>query len=172
MKAGERRKKLISMLKNSSEPIIGSDLAEKFAVSRQVIVQDIALLRAEGEKILATSQGYLIPGNQLNTIKRTIACRHDNEEVEDELMTIVSHGAKVNDVIVEHPIYGEIRGILMIQSPFDVEKFMLKYREKEAALLASLTDGVHLHTIEAINESVIKRLKNELRVKGYLLEQD
>lgn len=171
MKTEERRNNLLEILKKADKPQIGSDLAEQFDVSRQVIVQDIALLRARGEEILATSQGYLIPGSSgMETVSATIACRHNNDEVEDELMTIVNHGGKIVDVVVEHPIYGDLRGMLMIQTPSDVDKFMDNYKDNEASLLASLTDGVHLHTIEAINEQVIERLKEVLQRKGYLLQ--
>ena len=171
MKTEERRNALLEILKNADQPRIGSKLAERFDVSRQVIVQDIALLRARGEEILATSQGYLIPGNAgMKTISTTVACKHDNKQVSDELMTIVNHGGKVVDVIVEHPIYGDLKGMLMIQTPADVDNFMKNYNKNGASLLASLTDGVHLHTIEAINERVLERVKNALKTRGYLLE--
>lgn len=172
MKTEERRKSLLKRLKNSKNALIGSKLAEEFGVSRQVIVQDIALLRAKGEKIIATSQGYLYPENNKDTIKATIACKHgDANEVKDELMSIVNYGAKIIDVIVEHPIYGELKGMLMIKTPTDVKKFIQNYKDNNASLLASLTDGVHLHTIEALNEQVVKKIKDELDKKGYLLEK-
>ncbi len=161
----------MNLLKRAKKPIIGSELAEKFDVSRQVIVQDIALLRAAGEEVIATSQGYLLPGEKENKYYRTtIACKHNDHQVEDELMIIVNHGARIIDVMVEHPIYGELRGMLMIQAAEDVKQFMKKYREEGATLLSSLTDGVHLHTIESLNKEVVDRLKMALREKGYLLE--
>ena len=173
LKTEKRRQKLLEKLKDSQKAIIGSQLAEEFGVSRQVIVQDIALLRARGEQILATSQGYLFPENVgLDTVKATIACKHgEDDEVEDELMTIVNYGAKIIDVIVEHPIYGEIKGMLMIQSAEDVKNFIKNYKENGANLLATLTDGIHLHTIEAINENVIEKIREDLDQKGYLLEK-
>ena len=172
MKTEERRENLFKRLKRSKSAIIGSELAEDFGVSRQVIVQDIALLRARGEKIIATSQGYLYPENDKDTIKATIACIHgEDDEVEEELMTIVNYGAKIIDVIVEHPIYGELKGMLMIKNPADVQEFVKNYKKNDASLLSSLTDGVHLHTVEALNEQVIKKIKEELKEKGYLLEK-
>lgn len=173
MDTKKRREKLLKKLKNSTKAIIGSQLAEEFDVSRQVIVQDIALLRARGEEILATSQGYLYPQNQsLDTVKATIACKHgEDDEVENELMIMVNYGAKILDVIVEHPIYGELKGMLMIQSVVDVKKFIKNYNNSDANLLSSLTDGVHLHTIEAINDNVIEKIKKELDKKGYLLKK-
>lgn len=168
----ERRKELLNFLRGREEPVTGSGLAEKFGVSRQVIVQDIALLRAEGYEILATARGYLIPeAGSSKTVAATIACCHGQEKVKEELMTIVSFGGRILDVIVEHPIYGEMRGMLMIQSPEDVKQFMDNIRQDEANLLCAVTDGVHLHTVEAMNEEVIKRIKEELAAKKLLLER-
>ncbi len=169
--AQKRREKLLAILESAKNPMIGSELADKFGVSRQVIVQDIALLRAGGKEILATSQGYIFSNNNdMDMVRATIACKHSDHDVEDELMTIINYGARVIDVIVEHPIYGELNGLLMIKSAKDVKNFMKKYCQEEATLLASLTGGVHLHTIEAINKEVIKRLKVALSHKGYLLD--
>lgn len=173
MTGEDRRENLLDVLERSAGPITGSDLSRRFDVSRQVIVQDIALLRARGENILATSQGYLAPQNPVkNTLSFTVACQHTPDEVEDELITMVNYGARILDVIVEHPIYGELRGILMIQSPEDVKNFINKYRQEEVTLLSSLTDGVHLHTVEVMNRQVMERLKEALLKKGYLLAED
>ena len=172
IKTEERRTKLLKKLKESKKAVIGSRLAEEFEVSRQVIVQDIALLRARGEKIVASSQGYVYEDNLgMPTVKASIACRHgDQEELRDELLTVVNYGGRIIDVKVEHPIYGELSGNLMISSVEDVENFVNNYQQNEATLLSKLTDGVHLHTIEAVNEQVLEKIKNELREKGYLLE--
>jgi transcriptional regulator of NAD metabolism len=173
MEAKTRRSKLIEKLKNKINPITGSNLANEFGVTRQVIVQDIALLRAEGFDILATSQGYILKNNMgLKTYSRTIACKHDKDNVKEELMIIVKHGAKIKDVKVEHPIYGEISGLLMLQNSKEVEDFLNNTDKFEASLLSSLTDGVHLHTIEAINEDVLDEIIKELDRKGFLLQKD
>jgi len=172
MKAKKRREKLKEVLKSEVEPITGSKLAEYFDVTRQVIVQDIALLRAGGYDILATSQGYILKNNMgVKTYSKTIACKHDKDDVKEELMTIVKHGAKIRDVKVEHPIYGEISGMLMLQTSEDVNKFLENTHTEEASLLASLTDGVHLHTIEAFNEDVLEIIMDELKAKGFLLKE-
>lgn len=171
LKTNERRANLLSLLKNAKEAVIGSDLAKKFDVSRQVIVQDIALLRAKGEKIIATSQGYFYENNLgMKTIKTSIACKHDDgKALKDELLTIVNFGGRIIDVKVEHPIYGELRGNLMISNSEDVNNFIKNYRENDAALLSKLTDGVHLHTIETVNKQVLKKIINKLKAKNYLL---
>nr|WP_208109002.1 transcription repressor NadR [Halanaerobium saccharolyticum] len=173
IKTQERRYKLLQRLKDSNEALIGSQLAEEFGVSRQVIVQDIALLRAQGEKIVATSQGYFYEDNLgMTTVKASIACRHgDRDELRDELSTVVNYGGRVIDVKVEHPIYGELSGNLMISTLADIDNFIKNYQANEAALLSKLTDGIHLHTIEAVNEQVLEKIKAELREKGYLLEE-
>jgi|AntRauTorckE6833_2_1112554.scaffolds.fasta_scaffold00145_34 hypothetical protein len=173
MEAKKRRDSLIKKLKDEIKPITGSKLANKYGVTRQIIVQDIALLRAQGYEILATSQGYVLKNNMgLKTYSRTIACKHGKENVKEELMIIVKHGAKVKDVKVEHPIYGEISGFLMLQSSKEVEDFLNNTDKFEASLLSSLTEGIHLHTIEAINEDVLDEIIKELDRKGYLLKED
>lgn len=172
MKAKKRRKSLIKRLKEVIEPVTGAKLAEYYDVTRQVIVQDIALLRASGYDILATSQGYILKDNMgLKTYSKTIACRHGKDNVKEELMIIVKHGAKIKDVKVEHPIYGEISGMLMLQTSQDVDNFLKNTDRYEASLLSSLTDGVHLHTIEAMNEDVLEEIIEELREKGFLLKE-
>lgn len=173
IKTEERRNKLLKRLKESQKALIGSELAEEFQVSRQVIVQDVALLRARGEKIIASSQGYIYEANLgMSTVRTSIACRHgDGKELRDELLTVINYGGQIIDVKVEHPIYGELSGNLMISSVDDLDNFINNFEKDKAALLSELTDGVHLHTIEAVNEQVLEKIKNELREKGYLLEK-
>lgn len=173
MKTEKRRTKLLELLKDSQEAVIGSKLAAKFDVSRQVIVQDIALLRARGEKIVATSQGYFYQKNLgMPSVTASIACCHGaGDGLREELEIIVNYGGRIIDVKVEHPIYGELSGNLMISSLDDVDNFIKNYRANEAALLSKLTSGVHLHTIEAVNEQVLAKIKAELRAKNYLLEK-
>ena len=57
---GKRRDGILSLLEESDTPLSGTELAHRFKVSRQVIVQDIALLRAEDKKILSTYRGYVL----------------------------------------------------------------------------------------------------------------
>lgn len=173
IKTEARRTKLLARLKESKEALIGSKLAEELGVSRQVIVQDIALLRARGEEIIATSQGYYYEKNMgLPTVRSSFACRHgDDQALRDELMTVINYGGRIIDVKVEHPIYGELSGNLMISTAEDVDNFIENYEQNDASLLSELTDGVHLHTIEAVNEQVLSKIKAELKEKGYLLEE-
>ncbi|MCK8823906.1 transcription repressor NadR [Fuchsiella alkaliacetigena] len=171
MSTDKRREDILKVLSLQEEPITGSDLAEQFGVSRQVIVQDIALLRAQGKQILATSQGYILaePGQQ--RASKTIACVHGPEESEiaEELEIIVQHGGRIRDVIVEHPLYGELKGLLMIQSKSDIKEFIKKYRQETVKPLLTLTEGVHLHTVEALTEEGLMLIEEKLAAVGYLL---
>lgn len=171
MNGSERREKIIKMLKTNKKPVSGTYLAKVLMVSRQVIVQDIAILRAEGMEILATPQGYMIPDYlSFKKPRRVVACIHNSDDIEDELKTIVSLGGKVIDVMVEHPVYGEITGLLMISSIYDVEEFVKRLNESVGQPLLILTGGVHLHTVEADNESKIDMIENKLKEKGFLLD--
>ena len=169
MSVQKRRNQLLQKLKKKNKAITGAELAKEFGVSRQVIVQDIALLRAQGEEILATSKGYIIPEINNNMVKQTIACKHNDNEVRKELEIIIKYGGRVKEVIVEHPIYGELKGLLRIQSKADLEDFMDKYNQNLVKPLSALTKGVHLHTIEALNQEVLNLIVNKLKEKGYLL---
>lgn len=170
MEGVERREKLISILKNrKEEPISGTELAKQLGVSRQVIVQDIALLRAVNKNILSTTKGYLLYYQEAEKVNRCFMVKHTNDLIEDELCTIVDHGGKVLDVIVMHDIYGEIRTDLIISNRKDVYDFVKKVNEKQTVPLKELTDGTHLHTVEADSENVLDNIEVALREKGYLI---
>lgn len=160
----ERRSAVYETLLNSEIPIKGSELAEKFKVSRQVIVQDIAVLRAEGREIIATPAGYLIMKKEESGMEKTIVSKHNTlEALRKELEIIVDHGAKVIDVIVEHPIYGEIKGRLMLTNRVEVGAFIKKIEEEGVTPLSKLTDGLHLHTIWVPDESTFEKIVESLK---------
>ncbi|CEP68549.1 Transcription repressor NadR [Moorella glycerini] len=169
MKASERRQRIIELLDNN-QPRKGTELAALLGVSRQVIVQDVAVLRAAGVNILATPQGYLLPGPDTRC-RRTFACQHDLAGLERELQIMVDYGGKVIDVVVEHPLYGEIRGYLMLASRYDVQKFVADLKASGAKPLYTLTgSGVHLHTVEAAREDILDIIAAHLAKAGFLLE--
>ncbi|NBI06347.1 transcription repressor NadR [Senegalia massiliensis] len=171
MDSNNRRKKILELLIKENNPIKGAIIADKFNVSRQVIVQDIAILRAKGKKIMATPNGYMVIKDNNNFLEKTIVSVHrDDENIEEELNIIVDLGAKVLDVIVEHPVYGEIKGQLMISSRKDVKDFIKNMKENNASTLATLTEGVHIHTIRVPNEEVFSQIKEKLKYKNFLLE--
>ena len=165
-----RRDAILEKLCISSKPLTGTVLAREFSVSRQIIVSDIAILRAKGSNIYATSQGYLIPTAGDKNLEITIACQHGSEELEKELVIFVEEGAQVIDVIVEHPIYGEIKANLMLNNLFDVRNFVKKRNETQAEPLSMITGGVHLHTLLIQSEEQLQRIKNKLRNCNLLAE--
>lgn len=170
MMSAQRREGIHQYLIQAKGPVTATALAKLFNVSRQVIVGDIALMRAANMRILATPRGYLADQDRKSAaLIRTIACRHTLADMAEELNTIVDHGAGILDVIVEHPVYGQITGQLQIFSRFDAESFVHKIRERQAPPLSVLTDGVHFHTIACPSEAVYERILNDLGEKGYLL---
>lgn len=172
MSSKERRKEILNKLIANKEAIKGTELAKAFNVTRQVIVQDIALLRAQGEDIMATPQGYIMITTKENKIRKQIACKHEGyNSIEDELQTMIDYGATIVDVIVEHSLYGEIASMLNISNKIDLKDFINKITEKNAEPLSTLTDGVHIHTIEIDSEEKFKQMKKALIKKGYLINE-
>jgi transcriptional regulator of NAD metabolism len=166
----DRRRLIVDWMQHHPAPVSGSDLAERFHVSRQSIVQDIAILRAAGAEILATPRGYRLPHDSRLAHREILACDHPAERTEEELQILVDHGVKILDVIVEHPLYGELRGSLMIESRADVQDFLAQMDAKKASLLSSLTGGVHLHTVESHRAENVARAKAKMRERGFLLK--
>lgn len=165
-----RRRHILEWMRAHGGPIPGGEMAKRLRVSRQCLVQDIAILRAAGEEIVATPRGYRLPDAASHTHRAVLACRHAPERTEEELQILVDHGVKVLDVTVEHPLYGELRGSLMIESRADVQDFLTQVKATHAALLSSLTHGIHLHTVEASRPELIARARARLRERGFLLK--
>jgi uncharacterized protein len=168
--ASQRRRRIVAWMRSHGAPIRGGELARHFRVSRQCVVQDVAILRAGGEDIVATPRGYRLPKGVGRRHRAILASRHAPERTEEELQILVDHGVKILDVMVEHPLYGELRGSLMIESRADVQDFLGQVSSSHASLLSSLTGGVHLHTIEASRPEMISRAKARLRARGFLLK--
>jgi transcriptional regulator of NAD metabolism len=167
----KRREQIFELLKERNDAIKGSELAEILGVSRQVIVQDIALLRAEGHSIVATPQGYMIMTLKRPSFMKSVMCAHTGiEEMRDELYIMVDNGATVVDVTVEHPVYGEIAGNLMLKNRIDVQNFISKVIHTKAEPLSILTGGVHFHTLEVSDEDSFQRIIASLKGKGYLMD--
>lgn len=171
MKANERRTEILNILKEASSPISASALANQMAVSRQVIVGDIALLRASGTKISATPRGYIVEDEPTDAFPFTalIATKHSPEDTRDELYTMVDYGAYIMNVIIEHPIYGQITGPLDIASRHDADLFIESLSKgKDAKPLSTLTGGVHFHKVGCRSAENFELVKNALDNKGYL----
>lgn len=166
MRAEERRQAILEHLRQSSRPVSAGLLAERFSVSRQVVVGDVALLRASGADISATPRGYVILKADRGLIRR-VACRHDGRGMEAELCAVVDQGCSVLDVIVEHPVYGQLTGPLQLSSRYDVGQFLS--RCAGARPLSDLTGGIHLHTLSCPDEDAFRRVRDVLRDLGVLL---
>lgn len=168
MEATSRRQAILDRLRTADRPVSASALAAGLNVSRQIIVGDIALLRAGGAEISATPRGYMLP-RATDGITRTIACRHTLAQTGQELDILVDNGCTVLDVIVEHPVYGQLTGQLQISSRYDVEQFLARTRDSDAAPLSMLTGGLHLHTLRCPNEDAYTRACAALKAAGLLL---
>lgn len=167
MTAIERRNAIYQVL-SADTPISATALAGRFGVTRQVVVGDIALLRAEGRSVIATPRGYIIPVP--DGFLRTIACVHNAAQTRDELNAMVDCGCTVIDVVVEHPVYGQLTAPLAISSRYDVEQFIEKMASASASPLSALTEGIHLHTLSCPDEEVFNHLRDKLREMGMLFE--
>ena len=169
MIANNRREAIVELLLKEKAPVKGVELATKFDVTRQIIVKDIAILRAKGNNIIATPDGYMINDDNSNRVKSVIAVSHNDEDVIKELEIVVKYGGIIEDVIVEHPLYGEIKGILMIKNLNDLNKFKNSLKQINAKPLSILTNGVHLHTISADSVENMELIKEELKENGFIL---
>ena len=169
MDAQQRRQAIARALEQADGPVSAASLARLFSVSSQIIVGDVALLRAGGMDISATPRGYVLPG-QASGLIRTLACRHRGDQMEDELNVIVDQGCTVIDVVVDHPIYGQLTGPLQLSNRYEVAQLIERCREEAAAPLSLLTEGIHLHTISCPNPNAYARVQNALADLGVLLE--
>ena len=174
MDSNERREAIRKILGESSAAISAGKLSERLGVSRQIIVGDVALLRAAGCAIDATPRGYRLQlrDNDARGMKKAmIACRHESSRTEEELNILVDNGCRVLDVIVEHPVYGQLTGLLAIASRYDVKNFMKRVQMSAAHSLCELTDGLHIHTVEYADEDAYERALQELDDAGILFKE-
>lgn len=166
MSGQERREQILKILKSSDRPVAGVDLAKMLEVSRQIIVQDMALIRANGIKIVSTNRGYVVHDEK--NVSRVFKVVHTDEEVEEELNLFVDHGGKVEDVFVFHKVYGVIKAMMNIKSRCDVKKYMDEISTGKSTNLKNLTSNYHYHTIVAEDEQTLDLIQEELSQRGFL----
>ena len=169
---GEKRRELIlQKLKEQGPPLSGTALAKLFSVSRQVIVQDIALMRAENHSIISTNKGYLYRTEESENTqpKRVFYVKHTTEQVLEEFMTVIELGGKILDVAVEHEIYGQLRVDLLIETAQDAADFSQRLLNCRDNPLKVLTDDCHYHTVTAPSEKLLDLIQQELEAKGFLV---
>lgn len=170
MTGEQRRDTIKKMLLQAQRPLTGTALAQELHVSRQVIVQDIALMRAEQMPILSTNKGYLLhpepaPASQP---KRVFFVRHTTDRVMEEFMTVIDLGGRILDVSVEHDLYGPIRADLLIENVQDAAEFVERLAACRDNPLKVLTDDCHFHTVSAPSEKLLDLIEEELRTRGFL----
>ena len=166
MKVTDRRKELVALLSAATEPLSGGALAARFQVSRQIIVQDITVLKGQGFEILSTHYGYVLQKSP--HAERVFKVKHSSKETKDELCTIVDAGATVVDVFVWHKVYGKISAPLNIFSRHQVEQFIEGVRTGKSTELMTITGGYHYHTVRAEREEILDRVFRALSEKGYV----
>lgn len=174
MDAKTRREAIYRAIREANAPLTGSALSGLFGVSRQIIVQDVALLRAQGLPVLATPEGYVVPEDpSQERAVRVLASRHAGiERMRRELYLVVDNGGVVEDILVAHAVYGELRAPLLLKSRRQVDAFVESPAWNEAAPLSTLTGGEHLHTISAAEEETLDSIEQALALEGFLCEEE
>ena len=168
MTGSDRRQEILKNIKESDRPVSGSKLAKDYDVSRQVIVQDIALLRASGYDIISTNRGYVLEGQ--TCAERVFKVRHTDEQLETELCTIVDLGGQVKNVMVNHKVYGHIEAELGITSRRKVKEFLADIESGKSTPLKNITSDYHYHTVTADSEETLDLIEEELRKLGFLVK--
>lgn len=168
MKVADRRKAIVNLLLSSTEAIPGGKLSEEFGVSRQIIVQDITVLKGLGYEILSTHNGYIIQKSPLK--ERVFKVYHTTQQTEDELNTIVNLGGTVVDVFVWHKVYGKMTAPLNIFSTLHIKQFIEGVRSGKSSELMNITGGYHYHTVRADSEDALDRIQSALDKRGYIAQ--
>lgn len=166
MSAEERRNRIIGILGESKSPVSGAELSRQLSVSRQVIVQDMAIIRANGYDILATNRGYILQTEE--KVQRVFKVRHGDDQIEKELVDVVDLGGRIKDVFVYHKAYGVIRADLNLKSRLDIQKYLAQIQAGTSTPLKNVTGGYHYHTIVAENEETLDLIQEKLKEDGFL----
>ena len=170
MHAEERRETILKLLRQSAQPVSASTLAAQLSVSRQIIVGDIALLRASGTPIISTPRGYQLQEFRKHGVQESFLCRHGADQVEAELNAIVDNGGVVHNVVVEHEVYGFMEGELNLRSRRDVQLYIQRMKETKAPLLSTMSNGIHTHLVETNTEEEMEAIRKALEKLGVLVE--
>ena len=169
MSGEDRREKIVARLGRAGAPVSGDQLARELGVSRQVIVQDVALLRCGGVEVKSTHRGYVLPARDV--LRRIFKVRHTEEQVEDELNLIVDLGGTVEDVVVNHRTYGVICVPLNVSSRRDVARYLADIASSRSTPLSRVTSGYHFHHVSAPSEEVLDEIGAALEKRGYLVDR-
>ena len=163
--ASNRKQELLALLKGAKEAMNGQSLAEHFGVTRQIIVQDIALLRADGAQIISTNRGYIYKSSDDNSyVRRLFKVNHKVSDMEDELLAIVDNGGRIQNIMIDHPVYGEIQTLLKLTC-------LDQASSNDFRPLSDLTNGVNYHLVEADSEQDIDYIEEALNHLGFLVKE-
>lgn len=167
MTGTERRNQIVERIKKNDVPVSGTMLAKEFEVSRQVIVQDIALIRAAGYDIISTHRGYLL--NEPISANRIFKVQHTDEQTEEELYSIVDLGGTVANVMVNHKVYGQMEAELNINSRKKAKDFIDDIKNGKSSPLKNITSNYHYHKVVADSEETLDMIEETLQEKGFLV---
>ena len=168
MTGSERREKIVRQIGNSKAPVPGKKLAEDYQVSRQVIVQDIALIRAAGHDIISTNRGYILNGPV--EVSRVFKVQHTDEQLEEELCAIVDLGGCVENVMVNHRVYGHLEAPLHVNSRRKAAEFVEDIHRGKSSPLKNITSNYHYHKVTADSEETLDMIEKDLKKRGFLVE--
>ena len=166
MNTAERRGEILKILHNADAPVAARELAGRFGVSRQVIVQDLAVIRASTPGILSTTKGYVI--QQDSSFTREIKVRHSQDKAAEELNLIVDCGGHVKNISISHRVYGRVTAEMDIRSRQDVNEFTEALKNSRSTVLSNATSGYHYHLVEASSEERLDLIEKQLREAGFL----
>ncbi len=166
MTGEERRNKILTYLEEATKQLSASYLAKEFGVSRQVIVGDVAILRASGYDITALARGYVLTKSEL--CERVFKVYHSDEDTERELNIFVDMGGACVDVFIYHRSYGEVHAPMNLRSRMDVKSFLSDISTGKSSLLKNVTSGYHYHTVQARDEQTLDLIEARLKENGFL----
>lgn len=168
MDSASRRSQIMSILKRAGSAVTGTALSKQCNVSRQIIVGDVAILRAQGVAIISTPRGYqLVPLNK-GGIQHVFVCCHGMDKTEAELEAIIDNGGIVHNVVIEHDVYGNLEGTLNLHSRRDIKQYIKRMEESQAQLLSAISGGIHTHLVEADSQEEIDAIQDALEGLGVL----
>ena len=171
MTGEERRSEILKKLESSNRPLSGGALAQELHVSRQIIVQDIALMRANGHKIYSSNRGYYIHSTlHGDQVSRVLKCYHKPGQSVDEMNLIIDNGGEIDDVFVYHRAYGILRADMHLKSRYDIEQYTNLMKDAPSMPLMEVTSGYHYHTISADSVEILDRIQNKMQEHGFLAQ--
>ena len=152
--------------REKDEPVAARKLASQFGVSRQVIVQDMAVIRAATPGILSTTRGYVI--QQDSSCVREFKVRHESDQTAEEMNLIVDCGGRICNISISHRVYGRVSAEMDIRSRQDVNEFITALNNSNSSALSNATSGYHYHLVEAASEERLDLIEEQLKKAGLL----